>query len=82
MQVCSLSYPHPTPHPFLYISDDEARMDACALVGSRLDCANSVLLETTQKKISRFQKEQNLLARVFTRSPQSRSPLNTALTSK
>ena len=55
------------------ISEDMAKM--CALVGSRLDYANSVLFGATQKKnIFKLQKAQNLLARVVTCSPQSCSP--------
>ena len=46
------------------ISEDMAKMVACALVGSRLDYANSVLFGATQKNISKLQKAQNLLARV------------------
>ena len=53
------------------ISEDMAKMVACALVGSRLDYANSVLYGTTQKNISKLQKAQNLLARVVTCSPRS-----------
>jgi len=34
------------------ISEDMAKMVACALVGSRLDYANSVLFGATQKKTS------------------------------
>ena len=56
------------------ISEDMAKMVACALVGSRLDYANSVLFGATQKNISKLQKAQNLLARVVTCSPQSCSP--------
>ena len=45
---------------------DMAKMVACALVGSRLDYAYSVLFGTTQKKnISKLQKAQNLHSRVF-----------------
>jgi len=58
------------------ISEDMAKMVACALVGSRLDYANCVLFGATQKNIYIFklQKAQNLLARVVTSSPQSCSP--------
>ena len=56
------------------VSEDMAKMVACALVGSRLDYANSVLFGTTQKNISRLQSAQNLLARVVSCSPQSCSP--------
>jgi len=69
-----------------------------ALVGSRLDYANSVLFGATQKNISKLQKAQNLLAPVVTCSPVLLNPavhvgllssssstgsqLNTASTSK
>jgi len=53
------------------ISEDMAKMVASALVGSRLDYANSVLNGTTQKNISKLQKAQHLLARVVTCSPRS-----------
>jgi len=68
------------------LSEDLANMVACALVGSRVDYANSVLFGATQKNISKLQKAQNLLARVVTCSPQSCSSigsrLHTASTSK
>ena len=51
-----------------FISEDMAKMVACALVGSRLDYANSVLYGTTQKNISKLQRAQNLLACVVTGS--------------
>ena len=51
-----------------------AKMAACAVVGSHLDFANSILFGTTQKNISKLQKAQNLLAGVDTYSPQSCSP--------
>ena len=50
------------------ISEDMAKMVACALVGSRLDYANSVLFGATQKNISKLRKAQNhrtLVYRVF-----------------
>jgi len=53
------------------ISEDMAKMVASALVGFRLDYANSVLYGTTQKNISKLQKAQNVLARVVTCSPRS-----------
>ena len=56
------------------ISEDMAKTIVCAVVGSRLDYANSVLFGTTQKNISKLQKAQNLLTRVVTRPPQSCSP--------
>ena len=45
------------------ISEDIAKMVACALVDSRLDYDNSVLFGATQKNISELQKAQNLIAR-------------------
>jgi len=84
--ICTLRHIHSS------ISEDMAKMVACALVGSRLDYANSVLFGATQKNISTLQKAQNLLARVVTCSQSSvhvlssssstGSRLNTALTSK
>jgi len=43
-------------------------MVACALVGTGLDYANSVLYSFTKKNVSKLQKVQNLLARVVTSS--------------
>jgi len=43
-------------------------MVACALFGSGLDYANSVLYSSTKKNVSKLQKVQNLLARVVTSS--------------
>jgi len=42
-------------HPF--ISKETAKIVPCALVGSRLNYANSVLYGTTQKNISKVQTE-------------------------
>ena len=56
------------------ISGDMAKMVECALVGSRLDYANSSLFGATQKNISKLHKAQNLLAHVVTCSPQSCRP--------
>jgi len=39
------------------LTDDMAKMVVCALVGSRLDYANSVLFGITQKNISKLQKK-------------------------
>ena len=46
------------------ITDDVAKTVACAIVGARLDYANSVLYGTSQANIYRLQRTQNLLARV------------------
>ena len=78
--------------------EDMAKMVASALVGSRLDYANSVLYGTTQKNISKLQKVQNLLdvsmvssfvhlvllelAHIIFSNTFTGSPSNTASTSK
>ena len=69
-----ISAPYATSVPLYLKSEDMAKMVPCALVGSRLDYANSVLFGATQKNISKLQKAQNLLAHVVTCSPQSCSP--------
>jgi len=46
------------------IIEDMARSIACALVGSRLDYANSVLLDVSSKNVTRLQRAQNAAARV------------------
>ena len=56
-----------------FISEDMAKMVACALVGSCLDYANSVLYGTIRKNLSKIQIAQNLLACVVTGSFQSSS---------
>jgi len=55
-------------HTHSSISQDIAKMVACALVDSRLDYANTVLYGSTKENISILQKVQNLLARVVTSS--------------
>ena len=72
------------------ISEDMAKMVACALVSSRLDYANSVLFGATHKKHIETPKAQNLLARlllnhavhVLPSSSSTGSRLNTGSTSK
>ena len=72
------------------ISEDMAKMVACALVGSRLDYANSVLFGATQKNISKLQKHRTslhvlllvLLDPAVHSSSSTGSRLNTASTSK
>ena len=44
---------------------------ACALVGSRLDYANSVLFGITRRNISKLQKAKNFLARGLCNGPSS-----------
>ena len=57
-----ISAPYATSVPLYLKSEDMAKMVPCALVGSRLDYANSVPFGATQKNISKLQKAQNLLA--------------------
>jgi len=73
-------------------SISEYKMAACALVGSRLDYANSVIYNATQKNLSVLQRAHNLLASVVTgwfqsgshisNNSSTGSPLNTASISK
>ena len=46
------------------ITEDMAKSIACALVGSRLDYANSVLFGVSSKNVTRLQRAQNAAARV------------------
>jgi len=46
------------------LSDDTARTIAASLVGSRLDCAYSILYGATKHNIARVQRIQNALAKV------------------
>jgi len=75
------------------ISEDMAKMVACALVSSRLDYANSILFGATQKNISKLKKLRtfspvllpvllNHAVRVLSSSSSTGSRLNTASTSK
>ena len=47
------------------ITEHMAKSIACALVGSRLDYANSVLLGVSSKNVTRLQRAQNAAARVI-----------------
>ena len=47
------------------VTEDMAKSVACALVGARLDYANSVLFGVTSKNVTRLQRAQNAAARVF-----------------
>jgi hypothetical protein len=53
------------------ITDDMSNSIACALVGSRLDYANSALFGVTQRNINRLQRVQNTLARIVTHTAAS-----------
>jgi len=46
------------------ITEDMAKSVACALVGARLDYANSVLFNMTSKNVTHLQRAQNAAARV------------------
>ena len=50
------------------LSPEVANTVACAIVGARLDCCNSILYGTSKYNISRLQRLQNTLARVVTRT--------------
>ena len=64
--VCMSAYYHiqDMRHIRPAITEDMANSIACALVGSRLDYANSVLLDVSSKTITRLQCAQNTAARV------------------
>jgi len=73
------------------IYEDVAKMVACALVGSHLDSANSVLYGTTKKTFLNYRKHKTLdvlllvlssPVRVLFSNSSIGSPLNTALTSR
>ena len=66
MQVVVLSHPCPASHTAVRpaITEEVAKSVACALVGARLDYANSVLYGVSQHNIARLQRVQNALARV------------------
>jgi hypothetical protein len=55
------------------LTDDMAKAVGCAIVGARLDYANSVLLGISHlQHIDRLQRIQNLLARIVTATPRRR----------
>jgi hypothetical protein len=68
--VCKSAYYHMRSlrHFRSAITEDMAKSVACALVGSRLDYANSVLHGVTQRNIRRLQRVQNSLARIVLRT--------------
>jgi len=77
--VCSSSYFHirALRHIRPYLDSETSKTIACAIVGSRLDYANSVLTGISSRNIDRLQRVQNSLARVVTRSTtNSTSALN------
>jgi len=47
------------------LTEDMAKTIACALVGARLDYANSVPVGVKTKNVARLQRAQNAVARVF-----------------
>ena len=71
--VCSSSYFHirALHHIRPYLDSVTSKVIACAIVGSRLDYANSVLSGVSSRNIHRLQRVQNSLARVVTPSTTS-----------
>ena len=49
------------------LTDDSVKSNACALVGSRLDNANSVLIGASTTNVAKLQRLQNSLVRIVTR---------------
>ena len=77
--VCSSSYFHirALRHIRPYLDCETSKTIACAIVGSRLDYANSVFAGISSRNIHRLQRVQNSLAKVVTRSTtNSSSALN------
>ena len=77
--VCSSSHFHVRAlrHIRPYLDSETSKTTACAILGSRLDCANSVLNGISARNIHRLQRVQNSLARIVTRSTtNSTSTLN------
>jgi len=64
--VCKSAYYHIRAMRYIRpaITEDMAKSVACALVGARLDYANSVLFGVTSKNVTRLQRAQNAAARV------------------
>ena len=75
--VCKSAYYHMRSlrHFRSAISEDMAKSVASALVGSRLDYANSVLHGVTQRNIRRLQRVQNSLARIVLRTSIAHPPI-------
>jgi len=73
--VCKSAYYHirAVHHIRPTITEDMAKTIACALVGSRVDYANSVLLGVSSKNVSRLQRAQNAAARVVVWGSRRRS---------
>jgi len=63
--VCKSAYYHirAMRHIRPAVTEDMAKSVACALVGARLDYANSVLFGVTSKNVTRLQRAQNAAAR-------------------
>ena len=64
--MCALRHIRPC------LTDDVAKTIASALVGSRLDYVNAVLVEVSDKSITQLQRTQNTLARIVTRKYERR----------
>ena len=61
------------------LTEDMAKTVACALVGARLDYANSVLVGVTTKNVVRLQRAQNAVARVVAWGTNRQSTSSSAL---
>ena len=70
-KACSFDM-HALRHIRPYLTDDVAKTIASALVGSRLDYANAVLVGVSDKKITKLQRTQNTLARIITQKYERR----------
>ena len=68
--ICSSSYFHirALRHIRPFLDSETSQTIACAIVGSRLDYANSILTGISSRNIHCLQRVQNSLARVVTRS--------------
>jgi hypothetical protein len=54
------------------INTEDAKMIACSVVASRLEYANSMLYDVSQKNITRLQRVQNALTRCVVNSTKSK----------
>jgi len=61
------------------LTEDMAKTVACALVGARLDYANSVLVGVTTKNVARLQRAQNAVARIVAWGTNRQSTSSSAL---
>jgi hypothetical protein len=76
--ICSSSFYHlrSLRHIRSALTQDIAKTVGCAIIGAKLDYANSLLHGTSDTNINRLQRIQNALARVVLTSPSSSATLN------